>query len=515
MLKKRFFPVIFGLAFVALASLVVIAILIFNEWANDYRPLTISLGVMIIASVSLDGFLLTRYANKSILIKNLKYENEYNFGKQTEFYNMDMFSTTVTSAKLRKINTRREQYLMAFTGSNKYLMQNNDRNQTIIQLNGSIADMLSKMFASNIRNPRLSKDHLYAFDRGSFYIYCIGDNEHVIKSIIDDIKVNIAKIVEENNITIFIEPIFGVYKATSKTLVNEDVDNVDIARNVSESKFESVTYYSDTMRKVATMDQTKDLIDGLKNNEFVVYYQPKFNLASKQFTSSEALVRWNSPKYGLLFPSKFISIAESANLVHQIDTFVFKRVCEDLNETKRRGRRLLPVSVNFSLYEFFSSNFLDVILNMLDEYKIAPELIQIEITETTSQANQFLSVSIIKKLRERGIKILMDDFGVGFSNIGNFRKIPFDVIKIDKSFIDDIHKDHTAAEIVKFLIQLCKISNMEVVAEGVDNAEQVEILRKYKCDTIQGFYYSKALPKAEYDKFLVDNPFEKKEGRAR
>ena len=154
-------------------------------------------------------------------------------------------------------------------------------------------------------------------------------------------------------------------------------------------------------------------------------------------------------------------------------------------------------------------------MEMLEKYKVDPSLIQIEITETTSQANQFLSVSIIKRLKEKGIKILMDDFGVGFSNVGNFRKIPFDVIKIDKSFIDNIDSDLKAAEIVKFLIQLCKTSEMEVVAEGVDNIHQVEVLKKYKCDTIQGFYYSKPLPKDEYERFLMNNEFEKKEARVR
>lgn len=105
----------------------------------------------------------------------------------------------------------------------------------------------------------------------------------------------------------------------------------------------------------------------------------------------------------------------------------------------------------------------------------------------------------------------MDDFGVGFSNLGNLKKIPFDAVKIDKSFIDDIESDTKAREIVKFLIGLCKTNEMEVIAEGVDNKEQVEILRKNKCDTIQGFYYSKPLSKQEFEKFLLNNPFEKKE----
>ena len=150
-------------------------------------------------------------------------------------------------------------------------------------------------------------------------------------------------------------------------------------------------------------------------------------------------------------------------------------------------------------------------MEILKEYNIPTHLIEIEITEATSQANSFLSISIIKKLKERGIRVLMDDFGVGFSNVGNLRKIPFDAIKIDKSFIDDIVSDVKSREIVRFLINLCRVNELEVIAEGVDNKEQLEILRKNKCDTIQGFYYSQPLSKPNFEKFLASNPFEKKE----
>ena len=175
---------------------------------------------------------------------------------------------------------------------------------------------------------------------------------------------------------------------------------------------------------------------------------------------------------------------------------------------------MLPVSVNFSLYEFYSPNFLDTIVNTLDEFDIPSDLIEIEITEATSQANSFLSISILKKLKERGIRVLMDDFGVGFSNLSNLKKMPFDAIKIDKSFIDDIVEDTKAREIVRFLINLCKVNNMEVVAEGVDKKDQLELLKKFRCDTIQGFYFSEALAKKDYEMFLKNNTFEKKEDNA-
>ena len=293
--------------------------------------------------------------------------------------------------------------------------------------------------------------------------------------------------------------------------VIEHIENALVAREYSERNFEGVTFYQPSFRKTVSSSDIDELQEALEKGEFIVYYQPKYDLANKRFISSEALIRWNSEKYGLLSPAKFLDKAEAVGLTHEIDTFVLRKVCENLNDLRRRGRRLLPVSVNFSLYEFYSASFLDMIVAIMDEYNIPPELIEIEITEATSQANQFLSISIIKKLKERGMRVLMDDFGIGFSNVGNLKKIPFDAVKIDKSFIDDIATDPKSREIVKFLIGLCKVNGMEVIAEGVDNKEQVEILKKNKCDTIQGFYYSKPLSKADYEKFLADNPFEKKE----
>ena len=512
MLKKRYFPLLTIFAVLFVGTFVAAFLMLFFYRGDGYRTLIVIFGLLSATFMGLDVFLVTRYIIKRTAEIRIANENEYNLGQRSHFFDQDMLSTAASTIKARKRNKKREQYLIAFSASNKRLMQNADRNATITGLNGSVANSLISLFGhvhSNVR--RLN--HVFGFDRGIFYVYCVGDNENGIKKIIDQIRNEIYAIVERDQIRIFIEPIFGVTRTSSSTLINEDIDNANIARNNSESKFESVTFYSNAMRKSTSDKMVKELIEAVNNKEFVVYYQPKFDLNLRQFTSSEALVRWNSPKYGLLMPSKFIDTAEKAGLIHEIDTFVFKKVCEDLNETKRKGRRLLPVSVNFSLYEFFSTQFLDVILNMLDEYKIDPSLIQIEITETTSQANQFLSITIIKKLQEKGIKILMDDFGVGFSNIGNFKTIPFDVIKIDKSFIDNIENDPKSAEIVKFLIQLCKINEMSVVAEGVDNARQVEVLKKFKCDTIQGYFYSKPIPKDEYDKFLVNNPFEAKEGR--
>ena len=448
------------------------------------------------------------FVNQRSLSKTLQMENEYNFGVRTAFNNLYAFQKRVEFLTDLHKRRRRKEHIIAFTFSSLVISQNVNRNNEIYSINHHIANFLEEL-PGKINCKK--RDFVFAFSRGAFLICVFKQNETSIQNMCEVISKEIYDYAETNCRHIWVQPFFGVTVIEGVDEITHQIDNALLAREYSEKNFETVTYYRPNFRKSVAQSDIEELMEALEKKEFVVYYQPKFDLNNNRFISSEALIRWNSKKYGLLSPTKFINKAEDVGLIHDIDVYVLRQVCEDLNDMMRRGRRVLPVSVNFSLYEFYSENFLDAIMKILEEFKIPSHLIEIEITEATSQTNQFLSISIIKKLKDRGIRVLMDDFGIGFSNVGNLKKIPFDVVKIDKSFIDDIATDTKAREIVKFLIGLCKVNGMEVVAEGVDNKEQVEILKKAKCDTIQGFYYSQALEKKEFEKFLLDNPFEKKE----
>ena len=449
---------------------------------------------------------LTYYVNRVSLLKTIELENENVLGRKSDFNNLYVFQKRVfILARFRK---KQPQHVIAFTFSTLAVSQNVNRNEEVFEVNSFIVDYLPQLAKDLQMSPR---DFVFGYSSGTFLIYTFKQNEQSISLICETIAKKIYDFGAENCRHVWIQPFFGIQVVSDEETLVQHVDNAQIARQYSERNFESLTFYQPSFRKTVNINDIDELQAALENDEFVVYYQPKFDLMNRRFVSSEALIRWQSSKYGFLNPAKFLGKAEAAGLTHDIDTFVLKKVCENLNDLRRRGKRLLPVSVNFSLYEFYSNNFLDTIISIMEQYNIPTNLIEIEITEATSQANQFLSISIIKKLKDRGMRVLMDDFGIGFSNVGNLKKIPFDAVKIDKSFIDDIATDSKAREIVKFLIGLCKVNGMEVIAEGVDDKEQVEILRKSKCDTIQGFYYSQALSKQDYEKFLLDNPFEKKE----
>ena len=469
--------------------------------ANLVNGTTIGMTVLFVAS-------LFTFINNQSMIKTIRKDNEYNLGVKSAFNNLYSFQKRLEYLTVFNGWKKNEQHIIAFTFSSMTVAQNVNRNIEIYTLNNHIAEFLNELYTKiNAKKSEV----VVGFTRGSFLIYTVKQNKQSLQNICNIISKEIYAFGENNCRHIWVQPFFGIAELNEEETITHQIENALLAREHSEKNFETVTFYQDNFRKSVTSNDIEELNAAIENKEFVVFYQPKFDLTKKQFISSEALIRWNSKKYGLLAPTKFLNKAEAIGLIHDIDIYVLRQVCEDLNDLIRRGRRTLPVSVNFSLFEFYSANFLDIIMGILDEFHVPANLIEIEITEATSQANQFLSISIIKKLKERGIRVLMDDFGIGFSNVGNLRKIPFDVVKIDKSFIDGIVTDVKSREIVKFLIGLCKINGMEVVAEGVDNKEQVEILRKAKCDTIQGFYYSQALDKKSYEQFLVNNPFEKKE----
>jgi len=443
--------------------------------------------------------------NMMTMLRNLKTENVNYLGYDTYFFNSDIFTRYLK--RLPKRHPELTYYIMSFIPCGQDLSANITRNEIMIKFNRLISEMLKEYFTAHKIFDR--NDSLYCFSKGSFYVFVKG-TETRINEILRDLEQNIYDIATQNQIRVFVQPFFGITSFNKGDDLQIVLENALLARYKAESNFELSTFYDPKLRDTNLLSESQEIIDAIKNKEFVVFYQPKFSLDKQEFISSEALVRWDSPKYGFLNPGMFIEKAEKAGLIHEIDMYVFNRVCENLNESRRRGRRVVPVSINFSLYEFFSPNFVEDILNIIDTNGVPHNLIEIEITETTTQSNPFLSISIMKKIREAGLRVLMDDFGVGFSNFSNLRKMPIDGLKIDKSFIDLITNDTKAREITKFLIELGKVNQIETIAEGVDNQEQVDILRKFHLNTIQGFFYSRPLPYKDYSEFLRNNQFEKK-----
>ena len=464
-----------------------------------FTILTIGFGIS--ATLLFKHYLDVKKFNEQIRI-----ENSYTLGIETLFYNLDAFKAEVTKLNKKKYYKNRKQFVISFSPTASNVVGGTNRSRILQNLNQHIANYIDKLFATR-GNEFQKRNYVYCFDRNAFLFYAYVTDENEIHSLIGQLSNECFRLVNEEKMKIWVQPFFGICRVLENSSLTGNIESSLIAKTQSEKNIESYSYFKPSFMTNDTA-VAEDIIHGIENGEFIPFYQAKYSLKDKHFVSSEVLARWNTPD-GIIGPAKFIERAERSGLLNAIDMAIFEHAMKDLGDTIKRGRRVLPVSVNFSLYEFFSKNFLNHIINTLQKYQVPPSLLEIEITETTSQVNKFLSLSVIKKLKDFGVRILMDDFGIGFSQIENLRQIPFDAVKIDKSFTDKIVHDEKSRTIVKFLIELIHSNDMEAIIEGVETKEQVDLLRKMKADTIQGFYYSRPIPFDKYTELLKENSIEK------
>jgi diguanylate cyclase (GGDEF)-like protein len=248
-----------------------------------------------------------------------------------------------------------------------------------------------------------------------------------------------------------------------------------------------------------------DLRRGITEQELTLHYQPKISLETGKITGMEALVRWNRPEHGLVFPDDFIYIAEESRLIESLGLWVLKAACKQSKIWIDMGHTPLLVAVNLSSVQFRNgSELLTSISAVLAETGLSPELLELEITESMLMENVEDAIATMNGLRDMGIHISLDDFGTGYSSLSALQRFPLQSLKIDRSFVKDLIVNHGDREIVSAIITLAKNLNMNVVAEGVEAAEHVEFLKKNLCTEIQGYYYSPPLPVDEFTELLEE-----------
>lgn len=245
-----------------------------------------------------------------------------------------------------------------------------------------------------------------------------------------------------------------------------------------------------------------ELRQAVMNNEFVLYYQPKVDINGEEIIGMEALIRWNNPKRGLVFPDKFISLAEETGLIFPIGEWVIKEACRQNKEWIDIGYKPRRVSVNISARQFQYYNFLDIISAILEETRLPPENLGIEITETAAISDIKYTIFVINKLKELGVFVIMDDFGTGYSSLSYLKEMNVSELKIDRGFIWDIETNGKNRAISGTIILLAKQFDILVTAEGVETKEQLNILKDLGCDKAQGYYFSKPIPPEEFEKLL-------------
>ena len=237
----------------------------------------------------------------------------------------------------------------------------------------------------------------------------------------------------------------------------------------------------------------------LDNEEFVVYYQPKYDPRTNELRGAEALIRWQSPEYGFVSPGRIIPIFEKNGFITEIDHYMITHVARDQKTWLDKGLKCVPVSVNVSRAHFIESDLAEQIRDMIDNEGAPRNLVEIELTESAFFDDKKALINIIKKLKGYGFSVSMDDFGAGYSSLNSLKDMPLDVLKLDADFFRGETDGDRGEIVVSEAIKLAQKLNMHTVAEGVEAREQVDFLAEQGCDMIQGYYYAKPMPKEEYE----------------
>lgn len=444
--------------------------------------------VMLILVMYSIGFivLLIGYLNKVIGLNNLQEQ------KKREDYDSDkgVFSKKILKDiikyKTQVINTTESIYVL-----NLYL-----ENLSAIKANLTEENcmLLDKEIVSIIKSCLSPSDYVAVNNEteGKYYIVMIGLNSDIdLELIIQRVLVAYNDELNIGDSSYLITPYIGIVKYP------KNGEDIDILMNKSETaltkaKDNEMNYYFYGADKKGTRNECiKKIAKGIDENQFILYYQPQYSLKTKKITGVEALLRWNHPDKGIVTPDNFIPLAESSGLIVPLGYWVLREACRQYKEW---GKEDIKLSINLSAYQFMQDDLVENIDKILEEEGMNPNNLNLEITETTTMKDIELTLKTLERLRDRGISISIDDFGVGYSSLSYLRKFPINTLKIDRSFVWDISKDKNGEVVIKSIISMAKNLDLNVVAEGVEDNEQLEFLDKLECDEIQGYLIAPPKP---------------------
>jgi len=332
------------------------------------------------------------------------------------------------------------------------------------------------------------------------------DSEELIRECIDKIMAVFSKTFNVDDNVFYITASMGIalFPDDSKDfdvlLKNADTA-MNYAKKMGKSNYKIYTkrLNDEIMEKVRL---ASSLRRALENNEFQLYYQPQYITKTREIYGFEALIRWNSPEYGFVLPSKFIGSAEENGFIVTLGDWVLKQACLFILRLRNEGINCMNVSVNISIVQLIQDDFVDKLLRIVNETGLDPGFLEIELTESVLIQSIDDNLKKLKKLRENGIKISIDDFGKGFSSLSYLKNLPVDILKIDKEFVDDIG---IGVDITDSIIHIGQKMGLKVIAEGVENDVQYQHLIKTNCDMVQGYYLGRPVPEEDAVKLATQH----------
>ncbi len=369
----------------------------------------------------------------------------------------------------------------------------------------STGDLLLKNIALKLPKLYFKKDIVSRYESDKFIILLsdiVSENDEIkfedIEKIIQKTLTHFSSPIMIENYSLEVTASIGVclYPVDGSD-VDSLIQNSESAMYVAKQKGGNTWHFFDAKLNEQMMDRFRlenELKQAIKNNEFIPYYQPKVNKFC-EIIGLEALVRWKpSKRSGLILPHDFIPVVEKNGMIVDIGNSIFRQTFTQIKNWHEQGYPPVPVSINISSYQFKQEELLSTLRKLLAETGLDPKLIELEITETGIMENQSESIEKLNEIHEMGIKISIDDFGTGYSSLSKLKACPIDIVKIDKSFINDLPSDKTSVTIVTTIIDLAHNLGFKVVAEGVETPDQFEFLKILCCDYFQGYYFNEPMP---------------------
>ncbi|HYM62314.1 MAG TPA: EAL domain-containing protein [Thermoanaerobaculia bacterium] len=409
-----------------------------------------------------------------------------------------------------------DRLIVALTQANRYhqkmavLFLDLDRFKEINDsLGHSTGDALLKSVAERIRRCVREGDTVARFGGDEFTLLIpkidnVEDAAKIAQKVLENLKIpyqiNDRELFATTSIGISIAPNDG---SDAETLVR----NADTAMyRAKEQGRDNYQLYAPAMnaRALERLALENMLRRALSHQELVVHYQPLIELPSRAIVGVEALLRWRHPQLGLLSPAHFISVAELSGLIVPIGGWVMRTAAKQARIWQKRIDPAFSVAVNLSARQFQQPDLVEQISRVLDEVGVRPSTFELEITESNAMQNAENTIFTLRELKALGVRISMDDFGTGYSSLNYLKRFPIDTLKLDQSFVNDIHADPSDAAIASAVIAMAHSLNLIVVAEGVETEEQLDFLSRQRCDRIQGFLFSAPMSADELEPYLLE-----------